>query len=245
MAHRTGQNRQQFGLFATPLDEMIAPDNMVRVVDAFVDAIDLEKLGFMLVRAQKRGAPPYRPALLLKIYIYGYLNRVRSSRRLELECSRNIELMWLTGCQKPSYHTISTFRSIKPHRKALKLVFRLFNQVLDGAGLFGKELVAIDGTKMRAQNSKKNNITEEKIAKRLDYHEARFMEYLDELDRADAAIDRGEEPAVSPDVINKALDEILDTHGKNWRAFWKSCIKPRRKTPRFARFPSSIRMPGR
>lgn len=112
MRHRTGQNRQQFGLFATPLDEMIAPDNMVRVVDAFVDAIDLEKLGFVHVRAHTRGAPPYHPGLLLKIYIYGYLNRVRSSRRLETECGRNIELLWLTGCQKPSYHTISDFRSI-------------------------------------------------------------------------------------------------------------------------------------
>ena len=172
MRHRTGQNRQQFGLFATPLDEMIAPDNMVRVVDAFVDAIDLEKLGFTHVRAHQRGAPPYHPGLLLKIYIYGYLNRVRSSRRLELECGRNIELMWLTGCQQPSYHTISDFRSIKPHRKALKATFRLFNQVLDGAELFGKELVAIDGTKIRAQNSKKNNISEDKIQKRLDYHEA-------------------------------------------------------------------------
>ncbi len=187
---------------------MIAPDNMVRVVDAFVDAIDLEKLGFVHARAHQRGAPPYSPALLLKIYIYGYLNRVRSSRRLELECGRNIELLWLTGCQKPSYHTISDFRSIKPHRKALKEVFRLFNRVLDGAELFGKELVAIDGTKIRAQNSKKNNISEDKIEKRLDYHEARFVEYLDELDRADAAIGRGEEPRVSPQTIHKALDEI-------------------------------------
>ena len=194
MAHRTGHDRQQFR-FTAPLDEMIAPDNMVRVVDAFVDAIDLDKLGFIHVKAHKRGAPPYHPGLLLKIYIYGYLNRVRSSRRLETECGRNIELMWLTGCQKPSYHTISDFRSIKPHRKALKAVFRLFNQVLDGAGLFGKELAAIDGTKMCAQNSKKNNISEDKIQKRLNYHEGRFMEYLDELDRADAAIGRGEEPA--------------------------------------------------
>ena len=208
MAHRTGQNRQQFGLFATPLDEMIAPDNIVRVIDAFVDAIDLEQLGFVHVKAHKRGAPPYHPGLLLKIYIYGYLNRVRSSRRLELECGRNIELMWLSGCQQPSYHTISDFRSIMPHRKALKATFRLFNQVLDGAGLYGKELVAIDGTKMRAQNSKKNNISEDKLQKRLDYNEARFMEYLDELDRADAAIGRGEEPAVSPEAIHKALDEI-------------------------------------
>ena len=208
MAHRTGQNRQQFGLFATPLDEMIAPDNMVRVIDAFVDAIDLEQLGFVHVRAHRRGAPPYSPGLLLKIYIYGYFNRVRSSRRLELECGRNIELMWLTGCQQPSYHTISDFRSIKPHRKALKEVFRLFNRILADAELFGKELVAIDGTKIRAQNSKKNNISEDKLQKRLDYNESRFMEYLDEMDRADAALGRGEEPAVSPEAINKALGEI-------------------------------------
>lgn len=208
MRHRTGQNRQQFGLFATPLDELIAPDNMVRVIDAFVDAIDLDKLGFIHVRAHKRGAPPYHPALLLKIYIYGYLNRVRSSRRLELECGRNIELMWLTGRQKPSYHTISDFRSIKPHRKALKATFRLFNQVLDTAGLFGKELLAIDGTKIRAQNNKKNNISEDKIQTRLDYHEGRFMEYLDEMDRADDALEHGEQPAVSPQAIHKALDEI-------------------------------------
>lgn len=181
---------------------------MVRVVDAFVDAIDLGKLGFIHVIAHKKGTPPYHPGMLLKIYIYGYLNRVRSSRRLETECGRNIELMWLTGCQKPSYHTISDFRSIKPHRKALKATFRLFNQVLDGAGLFGKELVAIDGTKISAQNSKKNNISEDKILKRLEYHESRFMEYLDELDRADDAILRGEEPVVSPDIINKALDDI-------------------------------------
>ncbi|MBX2892644.1 MAG: transposase [Saprospiraceae bacterium] len=208
MAHRTGQNRQQFGLFATPLEDMIAPDNMVRVVDAFVDAVDPEKLGFVHVRAHKRGAPPYHPALLLKIYLYGYLNRVRSSRRLELECGRNIELSWLTGCQKPSHHTISDFRSIKPHRKALKATFRLFNRVLDDAELFGKELAAIDGTKMRAQNSKKNNISEDKIQKRLDYHETRFMEYLDELGRADDAIGRGEEPDVRPETIHRALDEI-------------------------------------
>jgi transposase len=208
MAHRIGQDRLDYH-FPNSLDEMIAQDNMVRVIDAFVGALDLGKLGFMHVTAHKRGTPPYHPALLLKVYIYGYLNRVRSSRRLEIECLRNIELFWLTGCQQPSYHTISDFRSIKPHRKALKDTFRLFNQVLDGAGLFGKELVAIDGTKVRAQNSKKNNLSEDKINKRLDYHESRFMEYLDELDRADDAIMQGKKPAVNPEVIQKALDDIL------------------------------------
>jgi transposase len=209
MAHRTGKDRLTFCLFATPLEELIAPDNMARVVDTFVDAIDLEQMGFVRVKARRRGAPPYHPAVLLKIYIYGYLNRVRSSRRLELECGRNIEPMWLTGCQKPSYHTISDFRSVKPHRKALKATFRLFNRVLDEAKLFGKELAALDGTKMRAQNSKKNNISEDKIQKRLDYHEARFLEYLDELDRADAAIGRGEKPALDPETVQQSLDDIL------------------------------------
>lgn len=210
MAHKTGQSRYQYGLFATPLDELIAADNEVRIIDAFVDALDLSKLGFEQVQSAQRGAPAYHPAVLLKIYIYGYLNRVRSSRRLEKECHRNVEMMWLTNCQEPSYHTISDFRSLKPHRKALKSVFRLFNQILSGEGLFGNETVAIDGTKIRAQNSKKRHISEEKIQKRLDYNENKFMEYLDELDRADLAIARGEVPAVSPEKLNQSLDEVIE-----------------------------------
>jgi len=208
MAHRIGKDRNQFGLFATPLEDMIASDNMVRVIDAFVDKIDLDQLGFEHVRAHRTGAPPYEPALLLKIYMYGYFNKIRSSRKLEAECARNIEMMWLTNLQQPSYHTIASFRSIKPHRKALKQVFRIFNQILEQAGLFGKERIAIDGTKVCAQNSKKNHISEEKINKKIDYHTNKFHEYLDELDRADAAIKTGEVPNISPDTINKALDEI-------------------------------------
>ena len=214
MAHRTGQDRSQFGLFATPLEEMIAPDNIVRVIDVFVDKIDLENLGFQHVRAHKTGAPPYEPALLLKIYLYGYFNKIRTSRKLEAECGRNIEMMWLTNLQQPSYHTIASFRSIKPHRKALKQVFRIFNRILDQAGLFGKTLIAVDGTKICAQNSKKKHISEEKINKKIEYHTNKFYEYLDELDRADAAIEAGEEPDVSPETINKALDEIQNRVGK-------------------------------
>jgi len=208
MAHRTGKDRIQFGLFATPLEEMIAEENIVRVIDIFVDKLDLDKLGFEHVRTKQTGSPPYEPALLLKIYMYGYFNRIRSSRRLEVECGRNIEMMWLTNLQQPSYHTIATFRSIKAHGPALKQVFRLFNQVLVQAELFGKELIAVDGTKIRAQNSKKNNLSAEKINKRLDYHAGKFQEYLDELDRADAAIAAGKTPDISPETLNKALDEI-------------------------------------
>ncbi|MCY7327359.1 MAG: IS1182 family transposase [Saprospiraceae bacterium] len=214
MSHRRGKDRNQFGLFSTPLEEMIAMNNIVRVIDVFVDKIDLEKLGFQHVRAHKTGAPPYEPALLLKIYLYGYFNKIRSSRKLEAECGRNIEMLWLTNLQQPSYHTIASFRSIKPHRKALKAVFKIFNQVLDQAGLFGKSCIAVDGTKICAQNSKKKHISEEKINKRLEHHANKFYEYLDELDRADAAIKTGEEPQVSPDTINKALDEIQNRVGK-------------------------------
>lgn len=97
MPRKTGLSRLQYGLFATPLEDMIAPDNPVRVVEAFVDSLDLEKLGVRAVRPQARGASSFGPDILLKIYFYGYLNRVRSSRRLEAECRRNVELMWLTG----------------------------------------------------------------------------------------------------------------------------------------------------
>lgn len=200
------------------LDEFIAEENPVRVIDAFVDSLDLAALGFRLCGTYTFGASAYPASTLLKIYIYGYFNRVRSSRKLEAECARNLELIWLTSSLLPCYHTISTFRTYKKkakeqepaynHRQALHGVFKTFNQLLKQAELFGKETVAIDGTKIRAQNSKKNNISEEKIRKRLDYHESRFMEYLDELDRADDAIKRGEEPTIHPGVIHKALDEI-------------------------------------
>ena len=200
------------------VDEFIAEDNPVRVIDAFVDSLDLAALGFRLYGAYTFGAPAYPASSLLKIYLYGYFNRIRSSRKLESECCRNLELIWLTASLMPCYHTISTFRTYKKaakegepaynHRQALHGVFKTFNQLLKQAELFGKETVAIDGTKIRAQNSKKNNISEEKIEKRLDYHESRFMEYLDELDRADEAVRRGEEPAIRPAVIHKALDEI-------------------------------------
>jgi len=200
------------------LDDLIASDNPVRVFDAFVDSLDLGALGFRQYGTYPYGAPAFPALTLLKIYLYGYHNRIRSSRKLETECTRNLELIWLTASLMPCYHTISTFRTYKKaakdqepaynHRQALRGVFRAFNQILDEAQLFGKKTVAIDGTKIRAQNSRKNNISEDKIQKRLDYHENRFAEYLDELDRADEALRKGETPVIPPGIINKALDEI-------------------------------------
>ena len=218
MPRKTGLSRLQYGLFATPLEDMIAPDNPVRVVDAFVNSLDLEKLGFRAVRPQTRGASSFGPDILLKIYFYGYLNRVRSSRRLEAECRRNVELMWLTERQTPSYHTISTFRSLQEkdaqgntvfcHRKALKNVFKAFNLFLDRMEMFEKETVAIDGTKISAQNSKKNHLTEDKIARKLERIENRINEYLDELDAFDAQEIEEETPDVKSVLLAIAdLDE--------------------------------------
>lgn len=218
MPRKTGHSRLQYGLFATPLEDMIAPDNPVRVVDAFVDSLDLEKLGFCAVRPQVRGASSFGPDTLLKIYFYGYLNRIRSSRRLEAECRRNVELMWLTERQTPSYHTISTFRTLQEkdaedkvlfcHRKALKNIFKAFNLFLDRMEMFGKETIAIDGAKIAAQNSKKNHLTEDKIARKLERIEHRIEEYLDELDSFDAQEIEEETPDVKALLLAIAdLDE--------------------------------------
>lgn len=187
---------------------MITEENTVRVLDCFVESLDLEKLGFQHMKPAKKGTPPYHPKVLLKIYIYGYFNRVRSSRKLEVECGRNIEMKWLTDNQAPSYHTISDFRSIEPHRKALRQVFRLFNQLLKKARLFGGETVAIDGTKINAQNSKKNNISEEKLNKRLEHNLDKWEEYEAELDRADELEAKGIAPDVSPDAFLEAMAEL-------------------------------------
>lgn len=187
MSHRRGNSRYQFGLFATPLDELIGEDNPVRAIDALVDSLDLAALGFGQTKTKERGAPPYDPAILLKIYLYGYFNRIRSSRKLETECHRNIEMMWLTDCQKPSYHTIASFRSADPHRRALKDVFRQLVGLCRREGLVGGEVVAVDGSKFRAQNSMKNNFNMDKIDRQIEYHEKRFDEYMAELEEGDKA----------------------------------------------------------
>lgn len=219
MAIRKGLSREQYGLFATPLDELIAEDNMVRVVDAFVHSLDLEKLGFKMAKPTGMGAAAYPADVLLKIYFYGYLNRIRSSRCLERECKRNVEMMWLTDRQTPSYHTISTFRTYKEldkdnktrfnHRKALVGVFRTFNRFLDRLGLFGKETMAVDGTKIAAQNSKKKHISQAKLDRKLEKVDNRIIEYMDELDQAD--LDEKFE-ALSPtkQAIVKAICELDD-----------------------------------
>jgi transposase len=215
MKYRTGPETPKDGFFNVFLEPLIGEDNTVRVIDAFVDALDLASLGFAHVCLNNTGAPPYDPALLLKLYFYGYFNRIRSSRMLERECARNLELWWLLDRATPSYHTIATFRTYRKkdekgqdiinHRKALVAIFRIFNKFCDKKELFGKTLFAVDGTKIAAQNSKKRHISEDKLKRKLERVDHRIEEYLEALDSADT---EKKDPKVSTEEIAKALKEL-------------------------------------
>ncbi len=174
MKFLTGQDRSQIPLFASSLEAAIAQDNEVRLIDMFVDSLKLEDFGFRF-EFMENGRPAYHPSVLLKLYIYGYLNRIRSSRTLEKECSWNIELMWLMKCLVPDHNTISNFRRDNP--KSIRRVFRATVQLAKHFDLIGGKLVAGDSTKLRAQNSKKNNFNEAKIERHIAYIDARLEEY--------------------------------------------------------------------
>ena len=147
-----GTDRQQSTLFPAVLDEYVGEDNPVRAIDVFVDGLDLAKLGFGGVAPLATGRPAYHPASLLKIYIYGYFNRVQSSRRLERECQRNVELVWLTGHLMPDFKTIADFR--KDNGEAIRKVCRAFVLLCRRLGLLGEARVAIDGSKFKAVNNR-------------------------------------------------------------------------------------------
>src|SRR3979490_2500567 len=163
MGHVTGQSRYQSTLFPEVLDEVVGGDDPVRVIDAFVDGLDLEDLRFSRVAAEEMGRPPYAPGDLLKLYIYGYLHRIRASRRLEAETHRNVQVMWLIKRLTPGFKTIADFR--KDHARAIVGVCRAFIRFCREHSLFGAELLAIDGSKIAAVASRKRGITPAKIAK--------------------------------------------------------------------------------
>jgi len=183
MRYITGTPREQMVLFPERIDEYIAEDHPVRFIDAFVDSLDLEAAGFGKTSLATTGRPPYAPGDLLKLYIYGYLNRVRSSRKLEQECQRNVEVMWLLGKLKPDHKTIADFR--KDNRQAFKAVFKSFCLLCRELELFGGELIAIDGSKFKAVNSSKRNFTQSRVKKYLQQLEERIEGYLKELDETD------------------------------------------------------------
>lgn len=181
MQHIQGISRYQLQM--SSLEDKITADNPVRFIEAFVNHIDPLKIGFQPKILKTEGRPNFRIEIFLKLYLYGYLNGVRSSRRLEKECFRNIEVQWLLEDIRPNYHSISDFRKDNP--KALKQLFKLFVSFLKDAELIAGETIAIDGTKSRAHNSKKANYNQKKIDKHKAYIDAKSQEYLDQLEQND------------------------------------------------------------
>jgi transposase len=193
MKYIQGQNRNQIHLFPVSLDQGIDPDNEVRIIDLFVESLSIKDYGFRTVFPEN-GRPAYHPADLLRLFIYGYLNKIRSSRDLEKECKRNIEVMWLLKCLKPDHNTIANFRRDNP--KAIKKVFRATVQIAKHFDLIGGKLIAGDSTKLRAQNSKKNNFNQAKINRHIAYIDNKLQEYSRALSEHDG------------DDIEKAQEEI-------------------------------------
>jgi len=178
-----GDERSQSMLFPERLEDWIAEDNPVRVIDVFVDELDLGELGFERSEPAATGRPGYHPVTLLKIYIYGYLNRIQSSRRLEREAQRNVELIWLTGRLMPDFKTIADFR--RDNGKAIRRVCAQFIVLCRKMKLFTEAMVAVDSSKFKAVNHRDRNFTQHKIKVRMQHLEQAVQEYLNELDRAD------------------------------------------------------------
>jgi len=178
-----GTDRSQTMLLPTAVEDYVHSDNPVRFIDAFVDQLDLAALGFVRARPERTGRPGYHPGDLLKLYIYGYLNRVRSSRRLEAESHRNLEVIWLLRQLRPDFKTIADFR--RQNSKAFKQVFREFVVLCRDLDLYGRELIAVDGTRIKAVNNKDRNFTKASLDKLIQQSDERLEKYLGQLDTGD------------------------------------------------------------
>jgi len=208
MKYVEGFKRNQAVLFPQRLDEIIPEDAEVRIIDFFVDSLPLRELGFMEHHPVEDGRPMYHPGDLLKLYIYGYLNRIRTSRLLERECERNIEMMWLLKGLRPCFRTIAGFRS--DHPEAFRNVFRHVVNGMNNTGLLGRKIVAIDGTKFRAVNSKKNNYNQKKIDRHLVYIDQKIDVYMAELEEGDLS-----------DIEAKTIHTKIKHHREHRRKYKK------------------------
>src|SRR5881396_2856985 len=178
-----GEDRMQQALLPHSLEDYVGEENPVRVIEVFIDELDLAALGFAGMTPAATGRPAYHPSTLLKIYLYGYLNRIQSSRRLEREAQRNVELMWLTGRLTPDFKTIANFR--KDNGRAIRNVCRQFVVLCQKLDLFAQAVVAIDGSKFKAVNNRDRNFTNAKLKRRLEQIEESIARYLSQLDTAD------------------------------------------------------------
>lgn len=210
MDHIQGADRDQLTLFPEALDDYIAQDNPVRFIDAFVDSLNLQDLGFTHAVPAETGRPPYHPGTLLKLYAYGYLNRIRSSRLLEKEAGRNLELFWLLGKLTPDFKTIADFR--KDNRKAIRQVCRAFILLCRDQGLFGGELVAIDGSKFKASNNRARNVTQRQLKRQLKDLDQKIDTYLHDLDERDEA--EPDAPKLTAQELREKIDALKARRGQ-------------------------------
>src|SRR5829696_5295307 len=178
-----GEDRRQGVLLPEFLDDYVSEENPVRVIDVFIEELDLAALGFAGVVPEATGRPAYHPGVLLKIYVYGYINQIASSRRLEREAQRNVEVMWLTGRLAPDFKTIADFR--KDNGPAIRATCRQFIALCRRLDLFSEALVAVDGSKFKAANNRDKNFTPHKLQKRIEQIEASIARYLAAMETAD------------------------------------------------------------
>jgi transposase len=209
-----GIDRRQSTLFPEYLEDWIDENNPVQVIDAFVDELALGELGFDGVAPEATGRPAYHPSVLLKLYIYGYLNRVQSSRRLEREASRNVEVMWLTGRLVPDHKTIADFR--KDNGEAIRKVCTRFIMLCRALGLFGEASVVIDGSKFKAVNNRDRNFTRAKMERRIAQIEESVARYLRQLDTAD----RQEPPEARTTKTTRLKEKIAKLKEEMQRPAW-------------------------
>ena len=204
MDHIRGLSRNQLTLFPEALDDYISQENPVRFIDAYVDSLDLHRLGFRHATLHETGRPPYHPADLLKLYLYGYLNRVRSSRMLERETHRNVEVMWLIRRLAPDFKTIADFR--RDNRQAIRNVSREFTLFCRKLDLFSGDLVAIDGSKFKAVNRRDRNFTKKQLKHLIEKLDEDIDRYLDEMDQADA--EEPQEKSLSAEELQEKIEEM-------------------------------------
>ncbi len=219
--HINGTHRDQTVLFPDKLDDYVDRENPVRFIDAFIDSLNLEKLGFKHSIPNEEGRPPYNPSDLLKLYVYGYLNQIRSSRKLERECHRNVEVMWLMKKLTPDHKTIADFR--KDNVGCIKPVFKEFVYLCQSLDLYDAQLVAIDGSKFKAVNSTKRNINEKMLPERLKRVEDRIAQYLKKLEENDETEQEGTDDdsstaAVKVDRLREKLAKLEEKKQEYIRA---------------------------
>src|SRR5712691_10141852 len=216
MDYIRGVTRNQVVLFPETVEDYITEDNPVRFIDGFVASLDLAELGFRRAQPAETGRPGYDPADLLRLYLYGYLNRVRSSRMLEREAKVNLEVMWLLGKLRPDFKTVADFR--RDNLRAIKQVCREFTLLCRKLELFGGELVAIDGSKFKAVNNRRRNFNERRLSKAIKALEEKIKEYLGGLDRQDQAEAQSGEPPPPSAAELRAKIETLQQRKSKYQA---------------------------